>query len=146
MFTVNKITLGSDNAQNHHTKELIESRAWMAENPRFKICKGDGSDLIQIAQSRFIKPVSVKVWMGRSSSATTVYASVWLRNRKGEFSSGRGSASGGGYHKVSAAIEEAFCDAGVEFSKHWGGSGNSPIQEAIMLTGHKLGFRAGGLV
>lgn len=57
--------------------------------------------------------VCARAYMGRSRSASTVYASLWVH--AGEFStSGKGSAGGYGYHKESAAFEDAIRSAGVE--------------------------------
>lgn len=66
--------------------------------------------------------VDCRVYMGRSSSASTVYASVWIRTREDKKpaswqyagTSGTGSASGYGYHKESAAVAHALDGAGVQ--------------------------------
>lgn len=66
--------------------------------------------------------VDCRVYMGRSASASTVYASVWIRTREDKKpahweyagTSGYGSASGYGYHKESAAVAHALDGAGVQ--------------------------------
>jgi hypothetical protein len=97
---------------------------------------------ISIVCRKTEKPVlSCHVYMGRSRSASTVYASLWLHNikehkllkkHKGKFysnilgdetgekhyqgnTSGKGRAGGYGYCKTSAAIQEAITSAGIEF-------------------------------
>lgn len=57
--------------------------------------------------------VLVNCWMGRSSSASVVYAGLWVYDRKFE-TSGHGSAGGGGYDKESAAVQGAIASAGIE--------------------------------
>lgn len=57
--------------------------------------------------------VDCRVYMGRSRSASTVYASIWV-NGDGVYTTGKGSAGGCGYHKESAAIGSAISDAGIE--------------------------------
>jgi len=57
--------------------------------------------------------VTARCYMGRSSSASVVYASVWVHVGN-NCTSGKGSAGGGGYHKQSAAIGDAIDSAGIE--------------------------------
>lgn len=60
--------------------------------------------------------VSARCYMGRSRSASTVYASVWVHGN-GIYTSGKGTAGGYGYHKESTAISDAISDAGITL---WG--------------------------
>lgn len=80
-----------------------------------------------------------RVYTGRSSSSSTVYASVWAKIKEEKVSTkampsfmhknkwrpedppyfygntaGHGSAGGYGYHKESAAIQDAITSAGIE--------------------------------
>ena len=57
--------------------------------------------------------VDCRVYMGRSRSASTVYASLWIHAFECH-TSGTGSAGGWGYHKESAAIASAITNAGIE--------------------------------
>lgn len=57
--------------------------------------------------------VIARAYMGRSANASTVYASLWVH--AGALStSGKGSAGGYGYHKESAAFQDAITSAGIE--------------------------------
>lgn len=68
-----------------------------------------------------------------------VYAIAWLHGSAYDDQSvGFGSAGGYGYHMLSAAIEDALRDAGVEFSAHWGGAGDYVMREAIEATARKI--------
>lgn len=68
-----------------------------------------------IAQKdKLIELVDARLYMGRSSRASTVYCSVWI-HAKGIYVSGYGTASGYGYHKASAALASALSAAGFEF-------------------------------
>jgi hypothetical protein len=104
-------------------------------------------------------PVSVKCYMGRSNSASVVYCNVWIHAeaKAGYISlSGSGSAGGGGYHKISAAVDEALRSAGVQLygspysnrekpnMKHTAsisGVGDSAIEAALVAICRALGYR-----
>jgi hypothetical protein len=56
--------------------------------------------------------VTFREYMGRSASASVVYGSLWVH---GAFHcSGKGSAGGYGYHKGSAALQDAITSAGLQ--------------------------------
>ena len=81
--------------------------------------------------------VAVRCYMGRSRNASTVYAAIWV-NGAGIYTSGKGSAGGHGYHKISAAVGEAIKSAGIELydnpygvQQYIDGIGNEAIEEAI---------------
>ena len=58
--------------------------------------------------------IDVRFYMGRSSSASTVYCLVWIKDDKsGEWYSGKGKAGGYGYDKRSASLADALENAGV---------------------------------
>lgn len=57
--------------------------------------------------------VVARAYMGRSRSASTVYASIWVHGAD-IHAAGHGSAGGYGYHKESAAFAEAITSAGIE--------------------------------
>jgi hypothetical protein len=57
-------------------------------------------------------PLSVRWYMGKSNSASVVYCSFWLNGKKRHIA-GHGSAGGGGYHKESAAFQEAISSTGI---------------------------------
>lgn len=61
---------------------------------------------------QLIEVVSARAYMGKSKQASTVYASIWVC--AGVYTSGRGSAGGYGYHKESAAFQDAISSAGIE--------------------------------
>jgi hypothetical protein len=89
---------------------------------------------------RFAHPVEARWYIGRSKSASVVYCSVWLRSAGGPCWSGRGTAGGGGYHKESAAFEDACRSAGVTFTKEVGGVGESAVREAALALAKALGY------
>lgn len=60
-----------------------------------------------------VEIVTARAYMGRSRNASTVYASVWV-SAGDKTTSGKGSAGGYGYHKESAAFNDAIRSAGVE--------------------------------
>jgi len=164
-YDFNKVTRlinGRDNAMNmSDTKEVVARYLFAAINPEFK--PGDRY------AKRIITPVDVRVYMGRGSSASVVYCSVWARSRKGAklvnvftdakqpqrlamdpsqtiHVSGRGNAGGYGYHKESAAIEDAFTSAGFTFAGHFGGCGDTPAEHAIEAAARFLGWTRGTVI
>lgn len=103
--------------------------------------------------------VTVRVYMGRSSGASTVYATVWIRgNKNALFISGSGSAGGQGYCKESTAIAEALDSAGIELygdpygrvqSKkrmYFGGTGLSRLHDILDAIAKKQGFNINGSI
>ena len=83
--------------------------------------------------------ITARCYMGRSASASTVYASIWIKS-PGYHSSGKGEASGYGYHKGSAAIGAAIESAGISLDTDISGVGNSAILDALTAIANALGF------
>ena len=79
--------------------------------------------------------VTARCYMARGRSATVVYASIWT-----PCGSGSGSASGGGYHKASAAIDGAIESAGIKLSQRIDGVGESAIRDALIAICEAFGF------
>lgn len=65
-----------------------------------------GRELCALVEARF--------YMGRSSSASTVYCSLWVSGE--QYCSGTGKAGGYGYHKESAALAAAIESAGIKLT------------------------------
>ena len=61
---------------------------------------------------KLIEVLTARTYMARSRSASKVYASIWVHI--GDCVSGAGSAGGYGYHKESAAFQDAIKSAGIE--------------------------------
>lgn len=164
-YDFNKVTRlinGRENAKNMSgEKEVVARYLFAAINPDY-----DPKDRWS---KRIVTPVDVRVYMGRSSSASAVYCSVWARSRKGAklvnvftdgkkpvrlsmdpaqtiHVSGRGSAGGYGYHKESAAIEDAFTSAGFSFEGHFGGCGDGPAEHAVEAVARFLGWTKGTVI
>lgn len=100
-----------------------------------------------IHKGEIVSPVRAFCWMGRSSNATTVYASIWVHGKKIE-TTGSGSVGGCGYHKESAAIQEAIASAGIELydaetgkRAYIDGVGDSAIHHALEAIARALGYR-----
>ena len=81
-------------------------------------------------------------YMGRSREASVVYCSLWVRRpaipnsaktgtpKEGAWWSGSGSTGGYGYHKGSAALDEAIRSAGITLSRSVSGTGE--CEQALM--------------
>lgn len=130
----------TSNARNYgDDKETIAER---------KIVARIGGKLRIVCDARF--------YMGRSSSASVVYCALWVHG-KDKWFSGKGSAGGYGYHKQSAALEEAIRSAGIEVyganyahsdsreapnfknRAHIGGCGDSSMDEALLAIARAIG-------
>ena len=83
--------------------------------------------------------ITARCYKGRSASASTVYASIWIE-APGYHSSGRGKTAGGGYHKESAAVAEAIESAGISLDKDISGVGDDAIYIALKAIARALGF------
>lgn len=65
------------------------------------------------------------------------YACIWTasncswKNARDLWRNGSGSAGGYGYHRASAAAEEAITNAGIELDEHIGGRGDVAMSEAV---------------
>ena len=96
--------------------------------------------LIACKAGEFSEPVTVRWYMSRSGDgASPVYCALWVHCSP-YYVSGRGKAGGYGYHKASAAFQEACDSAGIELSQPVDGRGNDMVREAILVIGEALGF------
>lgn len=56
----------------------------------------------------------------------------WVKNcRDSYYRNGSGSAGGYGYHRASAAAQEAIYNAGITLDEHIDGQGDAAIKEAV---------------
>lgn len=72
-------------------------------------------------------------------TGSRTYCCVWLHTKDCHVSGG-GFAAGGGYHRASAALEEALNDAGITLSQSIHGVGASAMSEAFEAVAIALGF------
>lgn len=73
--------------------------------------------------------VTLRIYSTESRS----YACCWIHGDDG-YNYGSGYAGGYGYHRASAAAEEALTKAGVKLSEDINGRGDSAIIEAVKAT------------
>lgn len=101
--------------------------------------------------------ITVRVYMGRSRNASTVYASVWIRpaDASRDWNSGIGNAGGHGYDKESQAIADAISSAGVDLfgdpycrdgsrnkdRLYFGGTGSSAYEAIFTAIARAAGYR-----
>lgn len=125
-----------DNARRPDNKELVSAY----------------SLIVRIPSGELREVVTVKCYMGRSASASVVYAVLWVRCKDGEWTSGSGSAGGWGYHKESAALADAVKSAGIELKDldrtdrpdRWfdlGGTGTSYYPQVLESIARAAGYR-----
>ena len=159
------------------TAKILRPEQLNARQPDKKELVGCASLIVrdktrpEYRDSEMCEAVTIRVYTGRSSSSSVVYACVWLQGPHGSnlSASGRGSAGGYGYHKESAAIAEALRSAGIGLygapessrrvsepgfdPKHgfdFGGTGSSYYREVFEAVaramGHKFKSRAAAWV
>ena len=103
---------------------------------------GDKKELIKtfnVVTDGLKEVIKARCYMGRSASASTVYASIWIYSG-GTHTSGKGKAGGYGYHKESAAVAEAIKSAGITIDTDISGVGDGAICDALEAIARALGF------
>jgi hypothetical protein len=123
----------TDSALDSPNKAPFRTIVFIAPNPKFK--KGQG----RYGPERYTRAVTVRAYDLRG-----VTAYVWASTRDGsKHLSGKGNAGGSGYDLESSAIDDAFCAAGVQMLKHFGGCGEGPMRLAVAALAFKLGWKTG---
>lgn len=75
---------------------------------------------------KFSTPIELRFY----ATKTTWYACLWINHEK-IHASGSGKAGGYGYHKPSAAADEALNSAGIILENSISGAGDDAIREAL---------------
>ena len=130
-------------------KASIIKKVENAKRPDNKELVSAYSLVVRLPSGEMREVVTVKCYMGRSASASVVYAVLWVRCADGEWTSGSGSAGGYGYHRESAAIASAISSAGIELqdldrTDHWfdlGGTGTSYYPQVFEAIARAAGYR-----
>jgi hypothetical protein len=112
--------------------------------------------VVAVHKGRPVEAVTARAYMGRSRNASVVYASIWCRpaDRNAAWAAGHGSAGGYGYHKESAAFDDAIMSAGIDlYGDVYGredkptkrasiaGVGESAMRDAFEAIARALGYR-----
>lgn len=94
------------------------------------------------------EPVKAVVWHAKNKMSN--YATVWAHGRlQGAFArhvAGHGRAGGCGYHRPSAALSEAFHNAGIKLSEDIHGVGQQGMRDACIAVAVALGYKESNLV
>jgi hypothetical protein len=96
-------------------------------------------NVLVVRQNKIVDIMTVRWYMGRSSSASKMYCSLWIHPSGG--SSG-GTAYGGGYDKRSASFADALTHAGVAYTGSLSGAGMGAVRDACEAIARKLGYRS----
>lgn len=95
--------------------------------------------LVARVDGKLSKVVDARFYMSRSADgAGPVYCNVWVHGATG-YTSGRGKASGYGYHKTSAAMSDAIGSAGFTLDKEISGVGSDAMREACLAMAVAMG-------
>ena len=132
-------------------KAHIIKKAENAKRPDNKELVSAYSLVVRLPSGDMREVITVSCYMGRSTSASVVYAVLWVRCADGHWTSGSGHAGGYGYHKESAAIADAIKSAGIELQDlendrkdHWfdfGGTGTSYYPQVFEAIARAAGYR-----
>lgn len=115
-------------------KQVSNARNYSSEK---ELCRG--MYVIGTRNGRLDEVITARFWRGRSTNASVVLCSVWVRCDP-TWTSGRGSAGGGGYHKMSAALQEALNDAGITLDGDISGYGDQAMEEALEAVARAAGI------
>lgn len=138
--------------------KLSASPAENVRQPGTALCSAWSFVVKQGAELR--EAICIRTYFNsKGSGMQPVRACVWLRpaERGAAWRSGKGSASGCGYHKESEAIAYAFSSAGVSFYGHashrdgepvdmkrvfhFGGTGDGYYRAVFEATARAMGYR-----
>lgn len=114
-------------------KSAINAQAHRKENyfiEEFSAIVHDGKE--------FKTPVTLRTYGKKFGAAN--YACLWV-NGKNVNCSGSGKAGGYGYHRTSAATQEAIEKAGIELSEPIDGRGDRAMEDAVRAIAVALGFK-----
>lgn len=123
-------TTGNNNAK-HLDKEIIS---------KYHVAGMLNGELVSV--------LTANIYMSRSGDgAKPAYCALWVHATGVCHTSGKGTASGYGYHKTSAAIDAALTSAGIELidiktgsAAHIDSIGDSAIDEVFMAIGKACGL------
>ena len=103
-------------------------------------------NLIAFRDDKFYNLATVRWYMGRSSSASKIYCTLWVMPHcmpielNDSMCAGSGSAGGGGYCKQSAAFYDAMCNAGIKADQDVSGRGMSAVEDVLCDMARQAGF------
>lgn len=88
---------------------------------------------------KLTKVVDARFYMSRSADgASPVYCNLWVSGAD-TYTSGRGKATGYGYHKTSAAFQDALDNAGFTLNRDIGGVGSDAMHNAALAMAQHIG-------
>lgn len=132
-------------------KAQIVKKQENARRPDNKELVSAFSLVVRLPSGELREVITACCYMGRSASASVVYAVIWVKCADGHWTSGNGSAGGWGYHKESAAIASAIKSAGIELKDmdrtdrkdHWfdlSGTGTSYYSQVFEAIARAAGY------
>jgi hypothetical protein len=96
-------------------------------------------NVLAVVDGEIREIIVYRAYMGRSRSASRVYATIWVHDGANSiYCSGSGQAGGYGYHKESAAAAEAAQAVGFTFDQYLHGTGQ--IDEMLTAMAKALGY------
>lgn len=95
---------------------------------------------IGLIDGEIVPLVDCRLYMSRSGDgASPVYCALWLLYGENGYSSGRGTASGYGYHKRSSAVGQAIRSAGIKLDENIDGVGDDAVKDALTAIAEACG-------
>lgn len=99
----------------------------------------DPDRLWEPESGRYQAPPTVEIRLYGTGSKN--YACLWVAKEPWGWASGSGSAGGCGYHRPSAAAQEAIDNAGFTLSRPIDGRGETAIVEALFAIARLIGVK-----
>lgn len=91
----------------------------------------DTMKLVARVNGRLQVVCDARFYMGRSSNASTVQCALWVHGANNYHTSGKGTAGGWGYHKLSSALGQAIRNADIKlYGCPYGANPNDTDREA----------------
>ncbi len=115
--------------------------AFNASNRKEKLFY-ESYEVVTFDGKEFRNPISLRLYGSNAKN----YACIWINaaktaKRDSIHVSSTGNAGGYGYHRASAAVEEALRAAGFRFDESISGVGDSAIKSALGAICKHLGFK-----
>lgn len=128
------------------TYDKSRATKWSNSHRKEGNCQFTGYRIMSVepeknSQHRLMTRVDLRIYHTKS----TAFACLWIRGCDMD-SQGSGRAGGYGYHRGSAAVDEAIRNTGFTLDQSIGGVGDNAIREALHAIAECLGITDYGLV
>ncbi len=121
----------------HRNEGKCYSSGWAVLDPQHLTWDADGNQAAPVIDCRLYGTGTANtacIWINSSASAGQ-------GKRRALYVNGSGKATGCGYHRPSAAVQNAVTNAGLTVSQDIAGAGESAIETLLLAIGRALGIK-----